>query len=156
MNFVADKAVLFTYNQALRLGWHIKHEGSKTDYESDVSDEEWGFCAPYFTLIFTLMKENAAPRDDTLRGLFNAVRYMNRAGCPWRMIPNDLPPWHTVQQQAQRWIKAGCFEAMAHDLREVLRVAAEKPAEPLRRSSSMDARSSPPQKVATALAPDGV
>ena len=76
------------------------------------------------------MKEDAPQRDYTLRGLFNAVRYMNRAGCPWRMIPNDLPPWHTVQQQAQRWIKAGCFEAMAHDLRAVLRLAVERAAEP--------------------------
>jgi transposase len=46
------------------------------------------------------------------------------------MIPNDLPPWYTVHQQAQRWIKAGCFEAVAHDLREVLRVAAQKSAQP--------------------------
>ena len=46
------------------------------------------------------------------------------------MIPNDLPPWSTVHQQAQRWINAGCFEAMAHDLREVLRLAAEKSAQP--------------------------
>ncbi len=55
---------------------------------------------------------------------------MIRAGCPWRMIPNDLPPWSTVHQQAQRWIKAGCFEAMAHDLREVVRVAADKSLQP--------------------------
>jgi transposase len=103
-----------------------KTRGTKTDYASDVSDEEWAFCAPYLTL----MKEDAAQRDYSMRGLFNAVRYMNRAGCPWRMIPNDLPPWYTVHQQAQRWIKAGCFEAMAHDLREVLRLAAQKQAQP--------------------------
>lgn len=104
----------------------LKTRGSKTDYASDVSDEEWAFCAPYLTL----MKEDAPQRDYTMRGLFNAVRYMVRAGCPWRMIPNDLPPWSTVQQQAQRWIQAGCFEAMAHDLREVLRLLAQKAAEP--------------------------
>jgi transposase len=39
-------------------------------------------------------------------------------------MPNDLPPWHTVCQQTQRWLKAGVFEAMVHDLREVLRIAA--------------------------------
>ena len=100
----------------------LKTRGTKTDYASDVSDEEWAFCAPYLTL----MKEDAPQREYTMRGLFNAVRYMNRAGCPWRMIPNDLPPWATVHQQAQRWIQAGCFEAMAHDLREVLRVVAGK------------------------------
>jgi len=97
---------------------------------SDVSDEEWAFCAPYLTL----MKEDAPQRDYPMRGLFNAVRYMIRAGCPWRMIPNDLPPWSTVHQprkrSGQRWIKAGCFEAMAHDLREVLRLAAQKQAQP--------------------------
>src|ERR1700728_3172736 len=65
-----------------------------------------------------------------MRALFNAVRYMVRAGCPWRMIPNDLPPWQAVHQQAQRWIKAGCFEAMGHDLRQVLRMLADKKEEP--------------------------
>lgn len=104
----------------------FKTRGTKTDYASDVSEEEWAFCAPYLML----MKENAPQREYTSRGLFNAVRYMVRAGCPWRMIPNDLPPWFTVQQQAQRWIKAGCFEAMAHDLREVLRLVAQKAATP--------------------------
>lgn len=98
----------------------------KTGYQSDGSDEEWAFCAPYLTL----MKEDAPQRDHSSRELFNAVRYMVRAGCPWRMIPNDLPPWSTVHQQAQRWIKAGCFEAMTHDLRAVLRLLAQKDAEP--------------------------
>src|SRR5450759_340282 len=104
----------------------LKTRGTKTDYASDVTDEEWGFCAPYLTL----MKADAAQREYTMRGLFNAVRYMVRAGCPWRMIPNDLPPWYTVHQQAQRWIKAGCFEAMAHDLRKVLRLLAERQEQP--------------------------
>jgi transposase len=98
----------------------------KTSYPSDVTDEEWAFCAPYLTL----MKEEAPQRDYPLRLMFNAVRYMVRAGCPWRMIPHDLPPWYSVHQQAQRWIKAGCFEAMAHDLRKVLRLVAERPEEP--------------------------
>lgn len=46
------------------------------------------------------------------------------------MLPNDLPPWKVVHQQTQRWIKAGCFEAMAHDLRAVLRMALERKADP--------------------------
>jgi len=103
-----------------------KTRGTRTNYPSDVSDEEWTFCVPYLTL----MKEDAPQRDYPLRAMFNAVRYMVRAGCPWRMIPNDLPPWYSVHQQAQRWIAAGCFEAMAHDLRKVLRLLAEKPEEP--------------------------
>ena len=98
----------------------------KTSYPSDVSDEEWAFCAPYLTL----MKEDAPQRIHSMRALFNAVRYMVRAGCAWRLIPNDLPPWTAVHQQAQRWIKAGCFEAMAHDLRRLLRMLAERAADP--------------------------
>lgn len=46
------------------------------------------------------------------------------------MLPNDLPPWPAVHQQTQRWIKAGGFEALAHDLREVLRVAAGRAEQP--------------------------
>lgn len=95
-----------------------KTRGTRTHYPSDVSDEEWAFCAPYLVL----MTEDAPQRDYTSRAMFNAVRYMVRAGCPWRMIPNDLPPWSSVHQQAQRWIKAGCFEAMAHDLRKLVRL----------------------------------
>ena len=103
-----------------------KTRGKRSNYPSDVSDEEWAFCAPYLTL----MKEDAPQREYPMRTMFNAVRYMVRAGCPWRMIPHDLPPWSSVHQQAQRWIKAGCFEAMAHDLRKVLRLLAERPEEP--------------------------
>src|SRR5258706_9446465 len=103
-----------------------KKTNRKTGYQSDVSDEEWAFCAPYLTL----MKEDAPQREHSLRALFNAVRYMVRAGCPWRMIPNDLPPWHAVHQQAQRWIKAGCFEALAHDLRILLRLFAGRSGQP--------------------------
>ena len=98
----------------------------KTGYDSDISDEEWAFSAPYLML----MKEDAPQREHSSRRIFNAVRYLIRAGCPWRMIPNDLPPWHTVYDQAQRWMKAGCFEALAHDLRMLLRLLADKGEQP--------------------------
>src|SRR6478735_1493858 len=103
-----------------------KTRGTRTNYPSDLSDEEWAFCARYLTL----MREDAPQRDYPLRATFNALRYMVRAGCPWRMMPNDLPPWYSVQQQAQRWMRAGCFEAMAQDLREVLRLLAGRHTEP--------------------------
>lgn len=103
-----------------------KTRSSKTGYNSDVSDEEWAFCAPYLAL----MKEDAAQREYTSRSVFNALRYLVRAGCPWRDLPNDLPPWHLVHQRTQRWIKAGCFEALAQDLRKMLRLLAQKAADP--------------------------
>lgn len=76
------------------------------------------------------MKEDAPQREHSLRATFNGMRWMVRAGSPWRMMPNDLPPWYTVHQQAQRWMKAGCFEALAHDLRLLLRLLAGRHREP--------------------------
>ena len=58
------------------------------------------------------------------------MRWIVRAGAPWRMLPHDFPPWETVYQQTQRWIAAGVFEAMVHDLREVLRLARGRSPEP--------------------------
>jgi len=56
-----------------------------------------------------------------LREVFNDLRYIVHTGVQWRFMPNDLPPWHTVYQQTQRWFKAGVFEAMVHDLRMLMR-----------------------------------
>jgi transposase len=92
-----------------KLGMAHQTNAPRAVYPSDVNDEEWDFCQPYLLL----MKEDAPQRLFPMRDLFNAVRYMVRAGCPWRMMPHDLPPWQVVYQQAQRWIKAGCFEAVA-------------------------------------------
>ncbi|HVI71528.1 MAG TPA: IS5 family transposase [Pyrinomonadaceae bacterium] len=98
----------------------------RKSYPSDVSDEEWGFCVGYLTL----MTESAPQREYALRELFNGLRWFVRAGCPWRMMPNDLPPWSAVYQQTQRWIKAGSFEAMAHDLRAILRLVQDRHSDP--------------------------
>lgn len=95
-------------------------------YPSDVSDEEWSLVAPYLTL----MTEDAPQRDHPLREVFNGLRWLVRSGAQWRWMPNDLPPWHTVYQQTQRWIKAGVFEALVHDLRALLRVLAGRQAQP--------------------------
>lgn len=95
-------------------------------YPSDVSDDEWAFVAPYLTL----MSEDAPQRVYSLREVFNGLRWMVRAGAPWRMMPNDLPPWEMVYQQTQRWIQAGVFEAMVHDLRALLRLAKGRKEQP--------------------------
>ena len=95
-------------------------------YPGDVSDDEWAFMAPYLTL----MREDAPQREHPLREVFNGLRYIVRTGMQWRMMPNDLPPWHTVYQQTQRWIKAGVFEAMVHDLRMLMREIDERAQQP--------------------------
>ena len=98
----------------------------RKSYPSDVTDEEWGFCVRYLRL----MTEEAPQREYPLRELFDGLRWFVRAGCPWRMMPNDLPPWSAVYQQTQRWLKAGSFEAMAHDLRAILRLIQERNPDP--------------------------
>jgi transposase len=99
---------------------------SRKPYPSDVTDEEWAFVAPYLTL----MDLNAPQRDHGLRDVFNALRWMVRSGAQWRMMPLNFPPWFAVYQQARRWIKAGVFEAIVHDLRVLLRLAEGRNAQP--------------------------
>ena len=88
-------------------------------YPSDVSDDEWAFVAPYLTL----MRPDAPQRVHDPREVFNALRWLVRTGAPWRYLPGDFPPWEAVYQQARRWLAAGCFDAMVHDLRALLRWA---------------------------------
>ncbi|WP_321900151.1 IS5 family transposase, partial [Paraburkholderia heleia] len=95
-------------------------------YPSDVSDEEWSFAAPYLTL----MSKVAPKRRYELREIFNALRWMARAGTSWRMLPANFLPQEPVYQQTQRWIRAGCFEAMVSDLRSVIRVARGRRGQP--------------------------
>lgn len=95
-------------------------------YPSDVSDDEWALVAPYLTLL----PEEARQREHPLREVFNGLRYIVKTGAPWRWMPNDLPPWAAVYQQTQRWIAAGCFEALIDDLRAVLRLAAGRDPQP--------------------------
>ena len=98
----------------------------RTGYPSYVSDDEWAFVVPYLTL----MREDAPQREHDLREVFNGLRWLVRAGAGWRMLPHDLPPWAAVYQQTQRWLKAGVFEAIVHDLRELLRLAHGRNAQP--------------------------
>lgn len=91
---------------------------ARKPYPSDVTDEEWAFVAPYLTL----MRQDAPQREHSLREVFNGLRYVVRGGLAWRMMPHDLPPWDICYQQTRRWIDAGVFEQMVHDLRELLRM----------------------------------
>ena len=103
-------------------------------YPSDVCDEEWALVAPYLTLL----PEDAGQREHSLREVFNGLRYVVKTGAPWRWMPNDLPPWSCVYQQAQRWLASGCFEALVDDLRSLLRLADGRAAEPS--AAVMDSR----------------
>jgi len=99
---------------------------TRKPYPSDVSDEEWEFVAPYLALV----REDAPQRDHDLREVLNGLRWVLRTGSPWRYMPHDLPPWEAVYQQTQRWLKAGVFEEMIHDLRVLLRLSAGRASDP--------------------------
>ena len=99
---------------------------ARKGYPSDVSDDEWAFAAPYLTLL----REDAHQRDYPLREAFNALRWVVKTGAQWKFLPHDFPPWPAVYQQARRWLAAGCFEHMAHDLRRILRWADDRALDP--------------------------
>ncbi len=56
---------------------------NRKPYPTDVSDEEWAFVAPYLALV----REDAPQRTHDLRKVFDALRWIVRAGAPWRMLP---------------------------------------------------------------------
>ncbi|HKW23260.1 MAG TPA: transposase, partial [Ktedonobacterales bacterium] len=95
-------------------------------YPSDVTDDEWAFVAPYLSLI----SPDALQRKHDLREVYNGLRWLVRTGAQWRMLPHDFPRWDAVYQQTQRWRRAGCFEAIAHDLQLLLRLAAGRSGQP--------------------------
>ena len=95
-------------------------------YPSDITDAEWEFILPYLCLL----PEDAGQREHNLRDVLDGLRYIVRSGSPWRYLPKDFPPWPAVYQQTRRWIAAGCFEAVVHDLRAVLRFAEGRDPEP--------------------------
>jgi transposase len=99
---------------------------NRKPYPSDVSDEEWAFVAPYLALV----REDALQRTHDLREVLNGLRWIVRTGSAWRYMPHDLPPWEAVYQQTRRWLRAGVFEAMVHDLRVLLRLSEGRAPEP--------------------------
>src|SRR5215213_5715363 len=73
-------------------------------YPTDLSDEEWGLLETYLPA----SKRRGRPRLHSPRAILNAVFYVLKSGCQWRMLPRDFPPWKTVfhyllQSLAHRW-----------------------------------------------------
>ena len=99
---------------------------TREPYATDVSDAEWEFLLPYLTL----MKPDAPQRDYPPRELLDATRYLVKTGCQWRLLPHDFPPWNAVYQRARRWVHAGVFEHIAHDLRAMARLLEGRGEEP--------------------------
>src|SRR5215210_6215562 len=88
-----------------------------TRYPTDLSDDEWRCISPH-------LPEHACrgrPRLHGLRAILDAVFYVLKSGCPWRMLPREFPPWKTVYDWFRRWRIDGTFERLNAALRERLR-----------------------------------
>ena len=86
-------------------------------YPSDLSDREWESLEP----LLPKQGRMGRPRKQELRELMNAVFYVLRTGCSWRMLPHDLPPWQTVYSRFRTWKAEGVWEEVHRILREFVR-----------------------------------
>jgi putative transposase len=80
---------------------------TKLSYPSDVTDDQWSLLRPYLDRRRTRVGH---PVTVDRRAVVNAIFYILRTGCQWRMLPHDFPPWGTVSSQYYRWRKAGVWE----------------------------------------------
>jgi putative transposase len=95
-------------------------------YPTDLSDEEWACIEPH------LPTPTAAgrPRIRPLRELLNAIFYIVRSGCAWRLLPHEFPPWKTVHHYFRIWRLDGTWERLHTALRERLRVRLKRDPQP--------------------------
>jgi transposase len=89
-----------------------QHNRIVTRYQTDLTDAEWRVIAPH------LPKPNATgrPREWPMHEIINGIFYVTRAGCPWRLLPNDFPPWGTIYRWFAAWRDDGRFERINHAL----------------------------------------
>ena len=89
-----------------------QHSRATSRYQSDLTDAEWQVIKPHLPVA----KTRGRPRSWTQREIVNGIFYMMRAGCPWRLLPSDLPPWETIYRWFAAWRDDGRFEAINHAL----------------------------------------
>jgi putative transposase len=98
----------------------------KRTYSTDLSDAEWECLGPHLPP----PKKRGRPRSHSAREFLDAVFYVLKSGCPWRMLPREFPPWETVYCWFRRWRLDGTWERLNAALREHLRVRLGRDAHP--------------------------
>jgi putative transposase len=86
-------------------------------YPTDLSDKEWRCINPHLPR----SKGRGRPKIHASRTILNAVFYVLKSGCPWRLLPKDFPPWKRVYDWFRKWRIDGTFERLNAALRELLR-----------------------------------
>lgn len=99
---------------------------NREPYPSDLSDAEWETLKP----LIPKAKPGGRPRTTNMRAVLNAIFYILRGGCVWRMLPHDYPPWKTVYHYFRQWRIDGVWEQINEALRIQLRKANGREAEP--------------------------
>lgn len=95
-------------------------------YDSDVSDAAWAILEPHIPKA----KAGGRPRRVDIREIVNAIFYLLRGGCSWRLLPHDFPNWKTVYDYFRSWRITGEWEHMNSVLREELRLDLGRAATP--------------------------
>jgi putative transposase len=94
-------------------------------YPTDLKYTEWQLISDFFPA-----KPTGRPRKWEMWQIINAILYVVRTGCQWRMLPKDLPPWQTVYGYFRRWKKQGLWERINAALVRTVRVKNERQPEP--------------------------
>jgi len=95
-------------------------------YSSDLSVNEWQHLKP----LVPVPKHGGRPAKYERLEILNAIFYLVRTGCAWRLLPHDFPPWRIVYHYFSSWRRNGIW-AQVHDaLRTKLRIAEGREAEP--------------------------
>jgi putative transposase len=91
----------------------------RSKYLTDLSDAEWTYLKPY--LPASKKRGRGRPKVHSPRKILNAVFYLLKSGCPWRLLPRDFPPWKTVYHWFRKWRIDGVWEQLNLALHERLR-----------------------------------
>jgi putative transposase len=89
-----------------------QHSRDQLRYGSDLTDAEWEIIAPFMPA----PARTGRPREWPTREIMNAIFYVLRAGCAWRLLPKDFPPMTTVYGWFLRFRREGLFETINHHL----------------------------------------
>ena len=89
----------------------------KRSYHTDLTDAEWRCLEPHVPA----PNKRGRPRIHSPRTILDAVFYVLKSGCPWRLLPREFPPWETVYSWFRKWTINGTFERLNAALREVVR-----------------------------------
>ena len=103
-----------------------KCERAGRRYASDLTDAEWRLIEPYMPAV----KRLGRPRETDLRAIVDAILYIARTGCQWRLLPKDFPPFTTVQGYFYDWRDQGLFERINFELLLEAREAAGREPSP--------------------------